>query len=88
DAKIPLVYVNRKPANLPEGVAYVGSDSIDAGHFQMEYIAKKLDFSLEEFEELLALPNRDHAEFGDEQKTEAVINSVRRIFRPIKRILK
>lgn len=35
DAKIPLVYVNRKPANLPEGVAYVGSDSIDAGHFQM-----------------------------------------------------
>ncbi len=43
DAKIPLVYVNRKPANLPEGVAYVGSDSIDAGHFQMEYIAKKLN---------------------------------------------
>ncbi len=43
DAKIPLVYVNRKPSNLPEGVAYVGSDSIDAGHFQMEYIAKKLN---------------------------------------------
>jgi len=43
DAKIPLVYVNRKPANLPEGVAYVGSDSIDAGHFQMDWIAKKLN---------------------------------------------
>ena len=42
DAGIPLVYVNRKPANLPEGVAYVGSDSIDAGIFQMEWIAEKL----------------------------------------------
>ena len=28
DAGIPLVYVNRIPSNLPEGVAYVGSDSI------------------------------------------------------------
>ncbi|MFN8492834.1 MAG: sugar ABC transporter substrate-binding protein [Caldilineaceae bacterium] len=43
DAKIPLVYVNRKPSNLPEGVVYVGSNSIDAGHFQMEWIAKKLN---------------------------------------------
>jgi len=42
DAKIPLVYVNRKPANLPEGVAYAGSDSIVAGTLQMEWIAKKL----------------------------------------------
>jgi len=42
DAGIPLVYVNRKPANLPEGTAYVGSDSIDAGIMQMEYIAEKL----------------------------------------------
>ena len=42
DAGIPLVYVNRKPANLPEGIAYVGSDSIDAGIFQMEWIAEKL----------------------------------------------
>jgi inositol transport system substrate-binding protein len=42
DAGIPLVYVNRKPANLPEGVAYVGSDSIDAGIMQMEWIAEKL----------------------------------------------
>lgn len=43
DAKIPLVYVNRKPANLPEGVAYAGSDSIVAGRLQMEWIAKKLN---------------------------------------------
>jgi len=42
DAGIPLVYVNRKPANLPEGVAYVGSDSIDAGIMQMEWIAEAL----------------------------------------------
>lgn len=42
DAGIPLVYVNRKPADLPEGVAYVGSNSIDAGIFQMEWIAEKL----------------------------------------------
>ena len=41
-AGIPLVYVNRKPANLPEGVSYVGSDSIDAGIFQAEWIADKL----------------------------------------------
>lgn len=42
DAKIPLVYVNRLPANLPEGVVYVGSDSIQAGILQMEWIAQKL----------------------------------------------
>jgi inositol transport system substrate-binding protein len=42
DAGIPLVYVNRRPADLPEGVAYVGSDSIDAGIFQAEWLAEKL----------------------------------------------
>lgn len=42
DAGIPLVYVNRKPANLPEGVHYVGSDSIIAGRLQMEWLAEKL----------------------------------------------
>ncbi|MDQ3247724.1 MAG: sugar ABC transporter substrate-binding protein [Chloroflexota bacterium] len=42
DAGIPLVYVNRKPADLPEGVAYVGSDSIVAGTLQMEWIAEQL----------------------------------------------
>jgi len=42
DAGIPLVYVNRKPANLPEGIAYVGSDSIDAGIFQAEWLVEKL----------------------------------------------
>ena len=42
DAGIPLVYVNRIPSNLPEGVAYVGSDSIQAGMMQAEWIADKL----------------------------------------------
>jgi inositol transport system substrate-binding protein len=42
DAGIPLVYVNRKPSNLPEGVVYVGSDSIDAGRFQAEWLAEAL----------------------------------------------
>ncbi len=43
DAKIPLVYVNRWPATgVPEGGAYVGSDSIQAGILQMEWIAQKL----------------------------------------------
>src|SRR5215216_3109759 len=42
DAGIPLVYVNRLPSNLPEGVSYVGSDSIDAGIMQAEWLAEKL----------------------------------------------
>src|SRR5215216_3140167 len=42
DAGIPLVYVNRIPSNLPEGVAYVGSDSIDAGIMQAEWLAEQL----------------------------------------------
>jgi inositol transport system substrate-binding protein len=42
DAGIPLVYVNRLPSNLPEGVSYVGSDSIQAGIMQAEWLAEKL----------------------------------------------
>jgi len=41
-AGIPLVYVNRFPTNLPDTVAYVGSDSIQAGIMQMEWLAEKL----------------------------------------------
>ena len=41
-AKTPLVYVNRKPDNLPKGVLYVGSDSIDAGQFVGEEVSKAL----------------------------------------------
>ncbi len=39
-ADIPLVYVNRRPSELPEGVPYVGSDSIVAGQLQMEALAE------------------------------------------------
>ena len=42
DAGIPLVYVNRLPSNLPEGISYVGSESIQAGIMQAEWIADKL----------------------------------------------
>jgi inositol transport system substrate-binding protein len=41
-AKIPLVYVNRKPDNLPKGVLYCGSNSIDAGEFVGEEVGKAL----------------------------------------------
>jgi len=39
---IKLVYVNRKPANLPEGAYYVGSEEIVAGRLQMEFLAEAL----------------------------------------------
>lgn len=39
-ADIPLVYVNRRPATLPDGVPYVGSDSLIAGHLQMEALGE------------------------------------------------
>jgi inositol transport system substrate-binding protein len=41
-ANIPLVYVNRRPDNLPSNVVYVGSNSIDAGIFNMEELGKAM----------------------------------------------
>ncbi|MCB0887581.1 MAG: substrate-binding domain-containing protein, partial [Propionibacteriaceae bacterium] len=35
-AKIPLVYVNRRPANLDPSIPYAGSDSLVSGVLQME----------------------------------------------------
>lgn len=44
-AGIPLVFVNRKPeVKLPEGMAYVGSDSALGGEMQMEALAKKMNY--------------------------------------------
>lgn len=37
-----LVYVNRNPDNLPKGVVYVGSRSIDSGIFLMEQLGKDM----------------------------------------------
>ncbi|HEY3339878.1 MAG TPA: sugar ABC transporter substrate-binding protein [Propionicimonas sp.] len=39
DAKIPLVYVNRKPSDIPETVPYVGSDSLVSGTLEMTQLA-------------------------------------------------
>ena len=39
-AGIPLVYVNRRPADLPADVPYVGSDSLVSGVLEMEELAK------------------------------------------------
>jgi len=39
EAGIPLVYVNRKPADLPAGVPYVGSQSLVSGTLEMEQLA-------------------------------------------------
>ncbi|MFZ1412345.1 MAG: sugar ABC transporter substrate-binding protein [Micropruina sp.] len=39
-AGIPLVYVNRRPADLPETVPYVGSDSLVSGTLEMTELAK------------------------------------------------
>jgi inositol transport system substrate-binding protein len=43
-AKIPLIYVNRRPdqPDLPAGVAAVTSDDIEAGQLQMNYLAQKM----------------------------------------------
>ena len=39
-AKVPLVYINRQVENLPPGVIYVGSRSIDAGIFEMTELGR------------------------------------------------
>ena len=42
-AGIPIVYVNRKPDEpMGDGAYFVGSDSLVAGHLQMDYLAKEL----------------------------------------------
>lgn len=40
EAGIPLVYVNRYPSVLPEDAVFVGSQSIDAGIFQMDKVGE------------------------------------------------
>ena len=48
EAGIPLVFVNRNPfsaddgSDIPDGVYYVGSNEVDAGNFQAEYVVNKL----------------------------------------------
>lgn len=43
ESKIPLVYVNRKPNNLPKEVHYVGSEDKIAGELQAKFLAEQLN---------------------------------------------
>jgi inositol transport system substrate-binding protein len=45
DAGVPLVYVNRTPAEqtLPDGVVFVGSDETQAGTLEMEELARLMN---------------------------------------------
>ena len=46
DAGLPLVYVNRRPAEetLPEGVVFVGSEELQAGTLEMEELARLMNY--------------------------------------------
>jgi len=46
EARVPLVYVNRRPAEstLPPGVVFVGSDDLQAGTLQMEELARLMNY--------------------------------------------
>jgi inositol transport system substrate-binding protein len=46
DAGVPLVYVNRRPAEetLPEGVVFVGSEELQAGTLEMEELARLMNY--------------------------------------------
>jgi ABC-type sugar transport system substrate-binding protein len=46
DARIPIVYVNRRPAEdtLPDGVVFVGSDDLQAGTLEMEELARLMNY--------------------------------------------
>jgi inositol transport system substrate-binding protein len=46
DAGVPIVYVNRRPAeeSLPDGVVFVGSDDLQAGTLEMEELARLMNY--------------------------------------------
>ena len=46
DAGVPLVYVNRRPAEetLPAGVVFVGSEDLQAGTLEMEELARLMNY--------------------------------------------
>lgn len=52
------------------------------------YVAKKLGFSLEEFDTLLNLPNRRHEEFGTDQKDLQRLRNFMGLIRPITKLAK
>lgn len=65
NAGIPLVYVNRRPSSLPEGVPYVGSNEKYAGELQGEALGKILGNTGE-----IAILQGDPAQEGARLRTE------------------
>lgn len=53
-----------------------------------EYVAKKLGFSLDEFDHVLTQPNREHVEFGDERKIENLVYGILNTIKPVKPVIK
>ena len=46
DTGVPIVYVNRRPAEetLPDGVVFVGSEDLEAGALEMEELARLMNY--------------------------------------------
>ena len=46
EGRVPLVYVNRQPAEetLPDGVVFVGSEELQAGTLEMEELARLMNY--------------------------------------------
>ena len=53
-----------------------------------QYIAKKLGFTIEEFNMYLEQPNRNHSEFGDSSKRDENLIKGIKFFKPIKFLFK
>jgi inositol transport system substrate-binding protein len=73
DAGIPLVYVNRRPAEetLPAGVVFVGSEDLQAGTLEMEELAR-----LMKYRGNVAIMVGELASNGAQMRTTAVENVV------------
>ena len=69
DAGVPLVYVNRRPAEdtLPGGVVFVGSDDLQAGTLEMEELARLMNYRGR-----VAIMVGELASNGAQQRTKAV----------------
>jgi N-acetyl sugar amidotransferase len=53
-----------------------------------EYVAKKLDFTVEEFEKVLTLPNVDHQFYGTDYEQRQFYFSIMKLLKPITKLLK
>ena len=73
DAGVPLVYVNRKPAEetLPAGIVFVGSEDLQAGTLEMEELARLMNYRGN-----VAIMVGELASNGAQLRTKAVENVV------------